>query len=234
MSTTCFSAREACASAKAGRDGNARGGMGGAGKGEEMAAKDQDIEEKLARAGIDPGVTRAALEIDAILQGWRRRFLKRELGQQALRVLEIDIEQPQLDVLVATWAPVMEFGAEPGQETMVSTIAARLGIDPSRASRLVSDLIARGYLLRAVSQKDARRTVVELTDKGRAVIEAVRSFKFLVMGEFLSDWTEEEIAAFLPLLDRFSRWSDEARNAHSERVDDEIAALKKKLARHEG
>ncbi|KPQ22385.1 MAG: hypothetical protein HLUCCA24_00220, partial [Rhodobacteraceae bacterium HLUCCA24] len=65
-----------------------------------MAGRDAEIERKLAEAGIDASVTEAALEIDAILQGWRRRMLKRELGQQAIRALGLEIEQPELDVLV--------------------------------------------------------------------------------------------------------------------------------------
>jgi DNA-binding MarR family transcriptional regulator len=194
-----------------------------------MAGRDAEIERKLAEAGIDASVTEAALEIDAILQGWRRRMLKRELGQQAIRALGLDIEQPELDVLVAVWAPVKEFGAEPGQETMVSTIAQRLDIDPSRASRLVSALIDKGLLRRAVSQQDARRTVVELSDRGRALIRAVRSYKFLLMGEFLSDWTAEEIAAFLPLLARFSTWVEDAGADPSPRLTAEIEALRRSL-----
>lgn len=194
-----------------------------------MAGRDAEIERKLAEAGIDASVTEAALEIDAILQGWRRRMLKRELGQQAIRALGLDIEQPELDVLVAVWAPVKEFGAKPGQETMVSTIAQRLDIDPSRASRLVSALIDKGLLRRAVSQQDARRTVVELSEPGRDLIRAVRSYKFLLMGEFLSDWTAEEIAAFLPLLARFSTWVEDAGAAPSPRLAAEIEALRHSL-----
>ena len=76
---------------------------------------------------------------------------------------------------------------------MVATIAARLGIDPSRASRLVTELISEGYAARAVSQQDARRTIVTLTDKGNAVVTAVRTIKYLVLGTFLSNWSEEEM-----------------------------------------
>src|SRR5690606_40601178 len=56
-------------------------------------------------------------------------------------------------------APVSEFGDDTHDETMVATVAERLGIDPSRASRLVSEMVEAGYARRAVSQADARRKI---------------------------------------------------------------------------
>ena len=185
----------------------------------------------LARAGIDRRVTAAALDIDAVLQRWRRRMTKRELGSSALRALGLDseVDLAQLDVMIAIWAPSNEFGDGKTQETMVSTVAERLRIDPSRASRLVSDLIAKGLARRAVSQHDARRTIVELTRRGKSIIIAVRHFKFLVMGEFLSGWTEEEIATFLPLMERFSAWTDEAAGIGPDRFPEQVAEIARAL-----
>ena len=192
-----------------------------------MPSRDDALSDFLAGVGIAPRVTEAALEIDAVMQRWRRRFFKRELGHRALNALGLadQLDLTQLDVLIAIWAPTNEFGEESQQETMIGTVADRLRIDPSRASRLVSEAISRGYARRTVSQEDARRTVVELTDRGTAVVHAVRHFKFLVMGEFLSDWTEEEIATFLPLLERFSSWTDEAGRFGPGRLPDEIARI---------
>ncbi|QOL81168.1 MarR family winged helix-turn-helix transcriptional regulator [Pseudooceanicola spongiae] len=182
----------------------------------------------LAHAGIPAAVTDQALAIDAILQQWRRRVGKRELGRMALAELGLDIDLPKLDVLIATWAPSNEFGADKG-ETMVSTIATRLCIDPSRASRLVSELINQGLLARGVSQQDARRTIVELTEKGLATVDAVRTIKFLILGDYLKGWTEAEIDTFLPLLERFSSWSEEAADKGQTLLAPTIAELRAKL-----
>ncbi|TDK48032.1 MarR family winged helix-turn-helix transcriptional regulator [Antarcticimicrobium luteum] len=192
-----------------------------------MASRDDEMRDFLYRAGIESGAVDSALEIDAVMQQWRRRFRKRELGASALRDLKLDdrLDLAQLDVLIAIWAPSKEFTCKAGQETMVATVAERLAIDPSRASRLISDLIARGLARRAVSQQDARRTIVELTEGGKAIVRAVRRYKFLLMGDFLSGWTPEERATFLPLLDRFSKWTDEAPNMASDHFVEEIAAL---------
>ena len=182
----------------------------------------------LDRSGISQDVTDRALTLDAIIQTWRRRVQKRELGRMALRELDLPLDLPQLDVLIAIWGPSNEFGSD-DTETMVSTIATRLGIDPSRASRLVSDLIERGFVKRAVSQQDARRTVVELTDQGQAVVDAVRTIKFMILGEFMSGWTLDEIDTFIPLLERFAHWSDQAETMNAGRLQPDIETLAAKL-----
>ena len=192
-----------------------------------MPSRDDDMRKFLCRAGIAPEAIGASLEIDAVLQHMRRRFRKRELGSAALRDLGLacQIDLAQLDVLIAIWAPSNEFGDDAGQETMVSTIADRLGIDPSRASRLVSDLIGLGYLKRGVSQQDARRTIVELTEKGLVTVDAVRTLKFMILGDYLRGWDSAEVEAFLPLLDRFSTWSQEAAAADHSRFETTIDTL---------
>lgn len=192
-----------------------------------IAERNEALTEFLEQAGVDRDITRAALEIDATLQRWRRRVNKRELGIAALKALglEEEIDLAQLDVLMATDAPGKEFGCEEEPETMVSTVATRLRIDPSRASRLVSELIAKGLARRTVSQMDARRTIVELTDRGGAIVDAVRRFKFLVMGEFLSGWTAEEIETFIPLFNRFAAWTSDAGIVGPDRFPGEVEEI---------
>ena len=198
-----------------------------------MPDKDARIREHLRQAGIDDTSAQAAIEIDVALQKWRRRVMKRELGERALVDLGLSIDLAQLDVLLAVRAPEGEFddasACAEDAETMVSTVAARLRIDPSRASRIASELIRMGLIRRAVSQQDARRSVLELTPQGAEIVSAVRAYKFLVLGSFLRDWSAEEIALFLPLLDRFSAWSDRA-GQHSPEVAERVAELRKALA----
>jgi len=164
----------------------------------------------LRAAGIPDATIDSVLEIDAVLQKWRRRAMRREIGHRALTDLKVGIDLAQFDVLVAIDAPANEFGETAGSETMVATVAERLAIDPSRASRVVSEMVELGYAKRAVSQADARRTIIELTEAGLAVVEAVRAYKFLLMGDFLKDWESAELAAFVPLLQRFEAWGDDA------------------------
>lgn len=187
-----------------------------------------DINALLRKAGIAEATVEAVVGIDALLQNWRRRTMKRELGNRALVDLKIGIDLAQLDVLFAIEAPVDEFGEMASGETMVASVAERLAIDPSRASRVVSEMVEAGYARRAVSQADARRTIIELTETGRAVVEAVRAYKFLIMGNYLSGWSAEELATFMPLLRKFGHWSEHTDPAAAKFADD-IAVLARKI-----
>ncbi len=188
-----------------------------------------DINALLRKAGIDAPTAEAVIAIDALLQHWRRRAVKRELGHRALSDLKIGIDLAQFDVLVAIAAPVDEFGDGGAGETMVATVAERLNIDPSRASRVVSEMVEMGYARRAVSQADARRTIIELTERGAAVVEAVRAYKFLIMGDFLSSWSAAELSTFVPLLRKFGHWPEHTERG-AEKFADDIAALSRWLA----
>lgn len=162
----------------------------------------------LRRAGLADHAIEATLRIDAILQNWRRRLNRRELGILALRDLGVPLNLAQLDVLVAIEAPEHEFGETAGASTTVGTVAERLGIDPSRASRVVAEMVEAGYALRDVCQTDARRTIIRLTEQGNAVVAAVRAHKFLLLGDFLAEWQDADLDTFVTLLERFSGWSD--------------------------
>ncbi|WP_029041492.1 MarR family winged helix-turn-helix transcriptional regulator [Cucumibacter marinus] len=190
------------------------------------ASLDSGMTGRLERAGIDQSVIDAVFGVDGILQTWRQRMSKRELGNMAIAELGLDIDLAQLDVLIAIHAPYQGIPEGEQGETMVATVAERLSIDPSRASRLVSELVNLGYARREASQADARRTIIAATEAGIALVDAVRTYKFLIMGEFFAEWTEKERAAFLPLLERFSTWSDQIDAPHSDRLAAEIGELK--------
>lgn len=89
------------------------------------------------------------------------------------------------------------------QEVTVGVIAEQMRIDPSRASRVVADLVRRGALRREASQADARRTIVALTDTGRQVLGHFEAVRREVIGQTLADWSPEDILRFETLFDRF-------------------------------
>ncbi|MBL3699027.1 MarR family transcriptional regulator [Leucobacter luti] len=63
--------------------------------------------------------------------------------------------------------------AQSAEPLTVSELAERIGVDQPRASRLVQQSIERGFALREADPRDARRTLVRLTDAG---LHAVRGF----------------------------------------------------------
>jgi DNA-binding MarR family transcriptional regulator len=199
-------------------------------KGRDVPNRDEKLKRQLIEAGIGEDQSRSALELDTIMQHWRRRVVKRELGQRALADLDLDLDIHLLDALMIVWAPESEPAETAEREVMVATVATRLGIDPSRASRLTSELIRQGLVRRAVSQEDARRAVLELTEDGLRIARAVHHYKLLILGNFLKGWTDEELAAFIPLLERFSAWS-EASEDPTGRVAAEISRLRESLSK---
>lgn len=189
-----------------------------------------EIEKALLKAGIPSHAVSALLEIDTVMQMWRRRIAKRELGLSALRELGLDFELPQLDVLLSIAPPLGAPTGDEGEEVVIGTVAERLVIDPSRASRLVSEMVERGYIQRTACQSDSRRTVLQLTESGETVVEVVRTHKLLRMGEFLSSWPEGELEQFVPMLKRFSAWTSEIHTSGKGRFETEIGELADKVA----
>jgi DNA-binding MarR family transcriptional regulator len=94
--------------------------------------------------------------------------------------------------------------ADPDAEVTVGTVAERLAIDPSTASRLVADAVRDGYLARSASAHDARRARLALTEAGRALVEASRRFQRQVFLEATAGWPAAERDAFARLFVRFA------------------------------
>jgi len=78
-----------------------------------------------------------------------------------------------------------------GGAISVSELAERIGLSPSRASRLAIDLERQGLVKRERSSSDSRSTEVAATDAGRArLLEAAPTF-FEVIRERLVDPLDE-------------------------------------------
>lgn len=88
----------------------------------------------------------------------------------------------------------------PDDEITVGDVAERLGIDPSVASRMVSDCIGAGYLERAASQRDGRRTVLRLSAEGTATLARFRQHQRSAFEYITRDWPAPERLEFARLL----------------------------------
>lgn len=85
----------------------------------------------------------------------------------------------------------------------ISEIAEAIGVDQPRASRLVNDAMERGLVTRRADDRDARRSIVELTDAGRAALETTRETRRTAVAEAVAAFTPQETATFANLLTRF-------------------------------
>jgi DNA-binding MarR family transcriptional regulator len=184
-------------------------------------------------AGFSAKAADAIVGIDGIMQRIRRSMMKREFVGEMLKGLDPNIDMLQLDVMsvIANWHP--EPGGVTDPEVTVGTVAEKLKIDPSRASRLVAEIVDHGYARRVASQADARRICLEVTEKGRAFGDAFRRRKSEMLSLGLQGWTEEELLTFERLLERYSNWGpkgmEAGRAAHQRAAD--MAGQKSPLAR---
>ncbi|WUI03042.1 MarR family transcriptional regulator [Spirillospora sp. NBC_00431] len=129
----------------------------------------------------------------------RRGMSRQRLGRAAIREHNLPV-----DVQVLHVVDVVDEGPDhPGEEMSVGLVAARLGVDASRGSRIVAEAVKSGYVRRVASQEDGRRIHLELTPEGRGVVDATRRTRQEHFAKAMSDWTGEERAEFARLLARF-------------------------------
>lgn len=128
-----------------------------------------------------------------------RFFSKHPMREQLMQQTGKAVEVSRILVAEAVAA-----GPErPGQEITVGVVAARLGIDPSTASRLVTETINDGYLSRATSQADSRRLRLELTKTGRELVEEAHRYQRVVFEYMTREWSEQERQEFARHLIKF-------------------------------
>ncbi|MER5862042.1 MarR family winged helix-turn-helix transcriptional regulator [Kitasatospora sp. NPDC002040] len=101
--------------------------------------------------------------------------------------------------------------ADQPREITVGAIAAHLGADPSVASRMVSDSISAGYLIRAASQQDGRRTVLHLSPEGRELMARFRRHQRDAFESITADWSEAERLEFARLMLKYVAAQDALR-----------------------
>jgi DNA-binding MarR family transcriptional regulator len=136
--------------------------------------------------------------IGATMARMRLMIGRRYIGRLAIRKMGSGMELSHLDVIS------LVNRLSKSQDVTVGAIAENMHIDHSRASRVAADLVKRGVLMRDVSQEDARRTIVVLTDEGKRLVSEVHDVKHEVLGKALADWPEADIVAFAELYARFT------------------------------
>ncbi|MFF2552245.1 MarR family winged helix-turn-helix transcriptional regulator [Nocardia sp. NPDC058058] len=98
---------------------------------------------------------------------------------------------------------IQEHNLQPGAEVTVGKVAELLGTDPSVASRMVSENIKAGYLIRAASQQDGRRTVLELSPQGEELMTRFRKHQRDAYDYITADWPESDRLDFARLMLRY-------------------------------
>lgn len=156
-------------------------------------------------SGLTPLSQEALLDLEQTFFQWHRRVLKGELTGRLLAESGHPIEPGQFHALTAVARIAAGVGRDGPTAPTVGLLADEMAIDPSRASRVAADLIAQGLIRREAAQDDGRKTVLCLTDTGRAVLADMRDRKWAHFVRMFSRWSEDEIACFARLFKRYAR-----------------------------
>ena len=152
---------------------------------------------------------KAIVGIDASAFVWRRRMLKGEMVRSILGALAIDIEQSEFETLTALSRLKGGAFSEPKSEVTIGDIAEEMAIDPSRASRLITGLVTKGYIRREIAQSDARKTILHPTAASRALFDAFMTLKWRLMFDAFGQWSDEDLAVFEKLFALYMTTMDE-------------------------
>ena len=86
----------------------------------------------------------------------------------------------------------------------VSDLAAAIGVDQPRASRLVQAAVDAGHVRREVDPSDARRSILVITESGRTALSAVLDHRRTAIEQALADFSPAEREEFARLFTRFA------------------------------
>ncbi len=90
------------------------------------------------------------------------------------------------------------------QEMRVSDLAARVELDASTVSRQIKQLEDKDIVERTPDPADGRASLVRLTDKGEAQIQAALHRRFLRIKTALDPWSEADKNHLTTLLNRLA------------------------------
>lgn len=86
----------------------------------------------------------------------------------------------------------------------VGEIADHIGVDQPRASRLVRAAVEAGHVRRESDANDARRSILVITDSGRAALAGLIGRRRGAVERALADFSDAERAQFAALFARFA------------------------------
>jgi len=162
------------------------------------------LPEWLAARGYGPDAARDLIAFDVAYFQWVRLVMRGEVRDVLMRALDVPLDPAAFHGLTAVARIATGLGRAAADDPTIGLVAEEMNVDPSRASRIVSDLVARGLAERAVAQADARKTILRLTPQGIATLHRIRDTKWTMMTEVFDGWTEAEIASFSALFRRYA------------------------------
>lgn len=102
--------------------------------------------------------------------------------------------------LSLTQLKLLHFLEDADHELTLKEAAERVHVSLPAASRMVDDLVRRGFVERAEDTEDRRMKRVSVTESGRTVIRRLNAARLIGLDRFAQDLTEDERAALATAL----------------------------------
>lgn len=135
----------------------------------------------------------------------RRSQTRRAIGRQMERETGRRLDISHTFVVDA----LEQASEESNEQPTVGVVAEQLGVDPSRASRMVASAVKAGYVKRIASQGDGRRILLRLTSKGLQCAREAREFRTAFFARVVKDWPDRDCREFARLLAKFTEMPSE-------------------------
>lgn len=161
------------------------------------------VPKMLEKQGFSAEAIEALLSFDVANFQWRRMWEREEFKGKVLAELDEVLEPALMQGLISVARIQDGVGRPEPMPATVGLVADLMQVDPSRASRIVADLVARGYVERAVAQADARKSVLAVTPKGFQYLQDFMRAKWALMIDVFDGWAENDIMEFSHLFQRF-------------------------------
>lgn len=162
------------------------------------------VSDALTASGFSADAARALMSLDADHFHFVRRVMKGDIPNSLMAELGTGLDVTVFHTLSAIMRIQRGYGRAAPQEVTVGLLAEEMNLDPSRASRISADLVERGFVLRAVSQEDGRRSVLITTAAAHDLMQAFLKAKWARTMKLFATWTEADIVSFADLFGRYS------------------------------
>ena len=92
----------------------------------------------------------------------------------------------------------------PDEPKTMKQIAEALGVAVSTPTRTIDRLLEKGFVNRTVGKKDRRKLLIELTPKGKKLLEDIDKENLEIIRKMLNGLSDEEIETFKKILFKIS------------------------------
>ena len=109
------------------------------------------------------------------------------------RVLEQEYMRVTCNLSIAEYRGIMS--QEKGQDTTCMELSEIMGLSPSRSSRVIDNLVRRGYLIRKTNTRDRRSMAITLSEKGIEAKEKIKKNQKELEDDLQKRFSDEVISS---------------------------------------